>query len=269
MRRIPRFRFFAGASLAASLALGASAPSRVFAQSEIDEDEVALREEILALDTMFPAFNSIPWKEKNVDLPAFLYGDRKGVVHLVIYDTNKLREKWRSFPLDGQVKEVFGEDLNRDGNPEIIAYSTKARIYVWETSTFKVLWESVEEKFTAIQAMTIADVDRDSALEIVVCADNKIAYYDGVEFFREKEGRDPVDPAVMLIADVDGDLANEIVTNDGYVLDASTLNIEWATDGFGYPINLFDIDNDGVLEILGELGGSIVVWDAEDRREIW
>lgn len=269
MRRTSRAPLLVGASLAATLGSGAFVPTNVRAQSELDEEEVALREEILALDTMFPAFTTIPWKEKNEDMTGFLYGDRKGVVHFVLYDTGKLREKWRSFPLDGQVKEVFGRDLNRDGVPEIIASTTKARIYVWETTTFKVLWESVEEKFTAIQAMTIADMDRDPALEIVVCADNKIAYYDGIEFFREKEGRDPVDPAVLLVADVDGDLVNEIVTNDGYVLDSSTLNIEWATDGFGYPLSLFDIDNDGVLEILGELGGSVVVWDAEDQREIW
>jgi hypothetical protein len=117
--------------------------------------------------------------------------------------------------------------------------------------------------------MTIADVDRDAPLELVICADNKILYYDGVAFFREKEGRDPIDPSTLLIADVDGDLTNEIISNDGYVIDTNSLNIEWATDGFGYPITLFDIDNDGIFEVVGEVGGSLIVWDVEERRELW
>jgi hypothetical protein len=117
--------------------------------------------------------------------------------------------------------------------------------------------------------MAIADVDRDPALEIVVVADNKIVYYDGVEFFREKVGRDFVQPTQILVADVDGDGAMEIVTNDGYVVDTSTLNIKWATDGFGYPISLFDLDGDGVPEIVGESSGSLTFWSVKDRREIW
>jgi hypothetical protein len=241
-------------------------PSATFAQ---DDDDAALAEEIVALDSMFTAFVAFPWTEKDKTLRGFLYGDTKGIVHLSIADDGRLREKWRSFPLEGQVKEVFGADLDKDGRMEIIAYTTKARIYVWETVNFKLLWESVQERFKAIQAMVVADVDSDSPLELVVCADNRILYYDGVEFFLEKAGRDALAPSYMLVANVDGDPETEIVTNDGYVMDANTLNIEWATEGFGYPINLFDIDNDGIFEVIGELGGSIVIIDVEERREIW
>ena len=117
--------------------------------------------------------------------------------------------------------------------------------------------------------MVIADVDRDPQLELVVCADNKIQYIDGVDYVIEKVGRDFVNPSMMLVADVDNDLETEIVTNDGYVIDTNTLNIEWANDGFGYPISLFDIDNDGVPEVIGETQGAITIWDIEERREIW
>lgn len=233
-----------------------------------DEDLLALQAEIDVLDGMFPAFAWFPWTEKE-DQTAFLYGDTKGIVHHYVSDGGRLREKWKSFPLEGTVKEIVGADLDGNGRPEIIAYTTGARVYVWGTTKYELLWESVEEKFENIQAMVVADVDSDPALEIVLCADNKIVYYDGVEFFREKEGRDFVEPAAMLIADVDGDLEEEIVTNDGYVIDTNTLNIEWATEAFGYPMSLFDLDNDGVLEVVGEVGGALKFWDIEDRREIW
>ena len=233
-----------------------------------DEDLLALEGEITELSAMFPALVTFPWPEDE-DETAFLYGDTKGIVHLQVSSKGKLREKWRSFPLEGAVKEVFGEDLDQDGDPEIIAYTTNSRIYVWETEKFELLWESVEENWETVQAMVIKDVDRDEALEMVIVADNKILYYDGVEYFREKEGRDFVEPSFMLIADVDGDGTDEIITNDGYVLDTTTLNIEWATDGFGYPMSLFDLDNDGVLELVGEVGGALTFWDIEDQREIW
>jgi len=255
-------------ALAALFALPAAQPNVVCAQEE-DREEKALSEEILGLDAMFPAMAAFPWTEKDKTMQGILYGDTKGIVHFYIFDTGRLREKWRSFPLDGVVKDVYAQDLNRDGSPEIIAYSSKARIYVWDTKTFRVLWESVQENFKSIQAMTIADVDSDKQLEMVICADNRLVYIDGVNFFREKEGRDVLDPAVLLVADVDGDLTNEIVSNDGYVFDTSTLNIEWATEAFGYPITLFDIDNDGVFELIGETLGSIVIWDIQDRRQIW
>jgi hypothetical protein len=164
---------------------------------------------------------------------------------------------------------VFAEDLDRDGRPEIVTYTSAARIYVWETEKFSLLWESVEENFEAIQAMAISDVDRDPALEMIVCADNLIYYFDGVEFFREKVGRDFVDPRRMLVADVDGDLTDEIVTSDGYVLDTNSLSIEWANEGFGFPMQLFDINGDGILEVVGEKGGVLQLWSIKDRREIW
>jgi hypothetical protein len=220
------------------------------------------------LAAVFTAFTPFPWVEEE-DEAAFLYGDTKGIVHLIVSDGSRQHEEWRSFPLEGTIKNVFGEDLDRDGVAEIIAQTAAARVYVWETREYELLWESVEEDFEAIQAMAIADVDRDNPLEMVLVADNKVVYVDGVEFFREKEGRDFVEPSYLLIADVDGDLTDEIILNDGYVIDTATLNIEWATDGFGYPMSLFDLDNDGILEVVGEVGGALTFWDIEDRREIW
>jgi hypothetical protein len=234
----------------------------------VDEEQAALAAEIDALSAMFPAVVAFPWIEDDEEI-AFLYADTKGIIHLMLTDSGRLREEWKSFPLEGTVRELFAEDLDGDGRSEIVAHTTGARIYVWETDKYELLWESVEEKFEVLHAMAIADVDRDPALELVVCVDNKLAYYDGVEFFREKEGRDFMEPGVILIGDVDNDLSPEIVTNDGYVVDTSSLNIEWATDGFGYPMSLFDIDDDGVPELVGEVGGAVQFWDAEDQREIW
>jgi len=251
-----------------ALVLWAAEPAR--AQS--DDDVAALVAEIDQLAAVFQTYAAFPWlDEKEGEEAAFVYGDTKGIVHYYVSERGRLREKWKSFPLEGIVKQVFAEDLDGNGRPEIIAYTRSSRIYIWDTNKFELLWESVEisERLATIQAMVIADTDRDPQLELVVCADNKIQYIDGVDYYIEKVGRDFVEPSMMLVADVDNDLETEIITNDGYVIDTNTLNIEWANDGFGYPIALFDLDNDGVLEVVGESQGALAFWDVEERREIW
>jgi hypothetical protein len=243
-------------------------PALAAAQS--DDDLAALLFELDGLNATFPAFTQYYDLEEDQEA-SFLYGDRKGIVHHYVSESGRVRELWKSFPLEGAVKQVWAEDLGGDGRPEIIALTTRSRIYVFETKKYELLWESVEisERVKSVQAMLVADADGDPQMELIVCADNKIRYIDGKDFYIEKEGRDFVEPSMMLIADVDNDLESEIITNDGYVIDTNTLNIEWANDGFGYPISLFDLDNDGVLEVVGESQGGLTFWDVEDRREIW
>ena len=248
-----------GATFGAALPVAAQ-----FENEELDALELSVAD----LAGNFPAFASFPWTESNSER-AYLYGDAKGVVHLKVSDGTRTREAWRSFPLEGTIRYVLAADLDRDGKSEIVAATSGPRIYVWDSKEYDLLWESVDEKFESLQAIAIEDVDRDESLEIVLVVDNKVSYYDGTEFFREKEGRDVVDPTEILIGDVDGDLSREIITNDGYVIDTETLNIEWATDGFGYPISLFDVDSDGVPELLGEIDGAITIWDIKERREVW
>ena len=251
--------------LVALLALAWSATPAV-AQ---DDATLDLLYEIDLLGAVFNAFTPFPWTEEE-NQASYLYADTKNTIRHLLVENGRTRELWKSFPLEGSVREVFAEDLDGNGRLEIIAFTTGARIYVWDTDTqYTLKWESIEERFETISAMAIADVDRDPALELIAVADNVITYYDGKEFFREKAGRDVMDPQRILIADVDGDLTDEIVTSDGYVLDTTSLSIEWATDSFGYPIELFDIDDDGILDLVAERGGALQFWSIKDRREIW
>jgi hypothetical protein len=34
-------------------------------------------------------------------------------------------------------------------------------------------------------------------------------------------------------------------------------------------MQLFDINGDGILEVVGEKGGVLQLWSIKDRREIW
>ena len=54
----------------------------------------------------------------------------------------------------------------------------------------------------------------------------------------------------------DDDYGLEVVLNTGVVVDLETLIVEWYfADGFGDRLGFLDIDGDGVLELIGEVGG--------------
>lgn len=225
--------------------------------------------EIKVLEEMFPAMALCHWS-RNPDETAFVYGDPYGLIRHIVTVDGELHENWRSFPL-GTIREVLTADLDNDGHQEIVTYTADSRMYVWTMKDYELVFDSsvIGEEFGVIQALTIADVDADDAKELILCADNRIVYYDGVEFFREREGRERIEATYMLVGDVDGDGSDELVTNDGHVIDTTTLIIEWSAESFGYPIRLFDIDNDGVLEVVGERQGMVTFWDIAEQREMW
>lgn len=225
---------------------------------------------IHALDAAYDAF-ALCHRDADTGEVVFVYGDTKGIVHHVVAAAGHLHENWRSFPLETPIRRLFAEDLDADGRTEIIAHTRGGQIYVWGTDSYDLVWDSLRDGIAldAIQAMDIADVDSDGPLELVLCVANRIIIYDGVDFFREREGPDLLrGPSQLVVGDVDGDGSPEIVTNDGHVLDSRTLAVEWATRDFGYPMMLFDMDGDGVLDVGGETSGALTFWDIRNRREM-
>jgi hypothetical protein len=68
---------------------------------------------------------------------------------------------------------------------------------------------------------------------------------------------------------VDGDGAEEIVLNDGYVFDARFRDLEWQSpESFGERLGLRDVDEDDIPEVIGEFQGRLLrIFDIDLRRE--
>jgi hypothetical protein len=63
----------------------------------------------------------------------------------------------------------------------------------------------------------------------------------------------------------------EIVLNSGVIIDSRFYNVEveWGQP-FGDRIALYDMNNDGIPEIIGEFSDySLRVYDVYARREVW
>ena len=75
----------------------------------------------------------------------------------------------------------------------------------------------------------------------------------------------------MVIDNVDKDEQPEIILNSGIIIDSRFLNIEVEWDKpFGDRIILFDMNNDGFSEIIGEFADySLRIFDVYARREVW
>ncbi len=113
-------------------------------------------------------------------------------------------------------------------------------------------------------------MDEDPASEIVLLADRRIVYIDGVTFNKEFTSISNYEATQMRCGDVDGDQRVEVVLNSGQVVDSVSGELEWEDEPFFEKIELLDIDGDGMPEILTEplQGGALKVFDADYRSEV-
>ncbi len=226
---------------------------------------------ILAMDRAayrVPTFAVMP--AQNEPGQNIVYGDRYAILHVVYITDNSADELWRSPTLDGEVYEVLVEDLDGNGTSEIICRTRGGRIYVYD-DLFNVRYENLREDYSEISAMTIANVDDDAAYEIVVLAGNGIIdYIDGAQFSREYRSTQSYRATEMIVGNVDNDAQLEIIFNSGMVVDASAGDIEWrASSQFGDHIELFDIDGDGIDEVIGYRNNNqpVSIFDVDEQQE--
>ncbi len=197
-------------------------------------------------------------------------GDKFGKLNVYRLNPGGEHERvWTSRQLEGSPEEVLVADFNADGFDDHILCRTPGRLYAWDLDgDYHNSYESQPNDFREIRAFTVANVDEDPALEIVLIADGKIHYVDGLTYTKEWTSLDNFEAGRMRCGDVDGDNRAEIVLDTGQVLDSGTGDVEWSGEVFGERLELLDFDGDGILEILTESDGTqLRVWDADHKRE--
>lgn len=199
-----------------------------------------------------------------------VYGDARGVVHVVRADSAGTVEEWESAPLESAVGGIFCDDLDGDGAVEVLAYTGMGSIVLFDLAARQRIWSNDPDEFGPISCLTVAHLDDDPQQEIVFCARSRLYVYDSRTQMREWQSNEEYEAEDLEVGDVDDDGQLEVVLNTGYVLDARFHDLEWRTQRFGERIALYDLDDDGVLEIIGEFSGGVIkVYDADLRREKW
>jgi len=203
---------------------------------------------------------------------SFAYGTERGNLIIMERDrmTGKLhvtkqREVW------APVTEVRMAETTGDAKNELIVTTRKGDLFVMEAGNLKDVWRTPEGYFSSISCFTVADTDADGQPDIVLIADNKLVIMEGNSETEKFRGTEDYKSTDIAVADVDGDGQDEIVLNTGQVLDAKFRQLEWEQEGgFGDLIDLFDIDGDGKVEIVGTgPSGEVQIVDGDERRVKW
>ncbi len=174
------------------------------------------------------------------------------------------------------ITEVFVEDIDADGDLEFGAYSEYGGIILYNLEDYKELWRSSFCEFASLSGMVIANVDEDPQMELIFCGEtvedvkayrqrrgiwpqegevSRLFVFDCLNLFMEWniKGNRGIVGTSILVANLDEDEGLEIALNTGFVVDATMRQIEWEyPDGFGEKIGCVDLDNDGILELVGE-----------------
>jgi len=203
---------------------------------------------------------------------SFVFGTERGFLYFMERDratgrlkTMRQREVW------APVREVRAADTTGDARPELIVTTRRGDLFVIDLGTLEDIWRTPEGFFQAVNSFSVADVDGDAKPEIVLLADDRLVIFSGDEETEEFRSAEEYLAQQILVADVDGDGQDEIVLNTGLVLDAKFRQMEWEhPGGFGPQMDIFDIDGDGNLEIVGLTpAGDIQIVEADERRVKW
>ena len=231
----------------------------------------------------YSQYRSLSWAASRIDhLAAFeplhgetgmftALGERFGTVLVFKHTARGAERVWKSNQLSGIPDEVLTADLSGDQLDDVIICRTNTgKVYVWSLEDYTLLWESLPSEYRIVSCFTTMNMDEDRANEIVLLADNKIHYVDGGTFNKEWSSINDYEATMMRCGDVDGDGQMEIVLNSGKVIDSATGSVEWEEEAFFTHIELFDIDGDGMPEVLTENGisGPVKVYDMDYGNEV-
>ncbi len=196
-------------------------------------------------------------------------GDRYGQINVYHLEPGGGSSRlFKSRTLAGAIDEVLVGDLDGDGLDESILARTPTQIYVIRMEDFQIVFESLTNDYRVIHSFTVANVDQDPAAEIVLNADQKIHYIDGVTFSRDWTSLQDYEATRILVGEVDGDGRPEIVLNTGQVLNSASGEVKWEDETFGSRMELLDFDGDGIMEVLTESDGlPLKVYDVDYRSE--
>jgi len=231
----------------------------------------------------YPQYRALNWAAQRIDHLAefepvhgetgtlFAVGERLGTVHVIKVDGRGMQEIWKSNQLRGVPEEVITADLDGDELEDaILCRTTTGTVYAWTMDGFGQIWESLPGEYQQVTCFTTANVDEDDASEIVMVADSRIVYVDGVSFNRQFTSITEYNATQVRCGDVDGDDRVEIVLNTGQVVDSISGEVEWEDQTFFSEIELLDVDGDGIPEILTENpgGGQMKVFSVIYRAEV-
>jgi len=201
----------------------------------------------------------------------FVYTNSSARLHVYRVKGGKLVKDWETTDLGSRAVSMFVTDLYGDGHLKLVVATVRGRVLIYDFDSYNLEWENLQNRYTALDYMLPANLDADPQQEIIVIADNIMAFFDGLNKNIQWISDTKFSAKHVIVGNVDDDPQLEIILNTGRVVDSRFYTIEYEADQpFGDRISLFDVSGDGYPEVFGEFSDfSIKVYDIWARRELW
>ncbi|MFH1642731.1 MAG: FG-GAP-like repeat-containing protein [Nanoarchaeota archaeon] len=172
---------------------------------------------------------------------------------------------WQSADNGYGIFDIEVADIDSDGVKEIVASTGTGTLNVYNGETFALEWSKTGLD-GSVQPIELDDVDDDGVMEIIVGTTHYVRIYNGItkalEWISDEMNYYTHD---IRIGDIDNDNVKEIVTirqnNRMFIFDGIDHTLEWEYEiTWPQSLELFDVDSDGVTEIL--IGQGINVYSS-------
>jgi len=218
-------------------------------------------------------------------LRGMVYGEEQGYIRICSADDDgNFKEVWKSPPCNSPIRGIFVNDLDGDGESEIVAYTADGNIFIYGYNSHDLIYRTPEGTYQNINCMVIANMDGDPQKELFFIGvkpgvggggsgnpAGNFVQFDPKTQFEEWVSADVYTATDMIIGNVDTDPEPEIILNTGEILNMRFKDVEWrSTVELGSRLYLIDMDGDGILELVTEYGESYIkIIDVDQRREKW
>ncbi len=217
----------------------------------------------------FPFARVVPLD--NGDAWGLIYVDVYGKIYLKRATNRGWKREFEITNLGAKVKQYNILDVEQDGVLDLVIATMAGGILIYRLDDYTNTWENIEDDFTSIEAFAIEDVDRDPQMEFIVLANGTLYIIDSIDKSRQWISERKFTATELIVANVDKDEQKEIILNTGIVIDSKfyVIDLEWDKP-FGERISTFDINNDGIPEVIGEFSDySLRIFDVYSQREVW
>lgn len=244
-----------------AMAIIATVPGRASAQLDPYELQTAFGR--------FPFAKVVPLDNGNAW--GLIYADVYGKIYLKRATNRGWKREFEITNLGAKVKKYQILDIEQDGILDLLIATMDGRILIYSLDDYTNTWENIEDNFRSIEAFDAVNVDRDPQVEFIVLAEGRIYIIDSIDKSRQWISEREFIATELIVANVDKDEQKEIILNTGIVIDSKfyIIDLEW-DQAFGERITTFDINNDGIPEVIGEFSDySLRIFDVYAQREVW